>query len=168
MTRALSAALIGVIVWAVIATRAEARVGQHKTLRSTRFLAEHTQHVLRSKCRATYSSLRGSRATWIIRHRIAHRLKRGRCQPRLVVRHLSSWLCIHSYEGSWTDSGDPYWGGLQMDRTFMLTYAPRWLLRKGWANTWTPTEQMYVAERAHDSGRGYGPWPTTARMCGLL
>jgi hypothetical protein len=82
--------------------------------------------------------------------------------------HRSGWLCIHRFEGGWSDSGDPYWGGLQMDRGFMRTYAPSFLLRKGWADRWTPLEQMWVAERAHRAGRGYGPWPNTARSCGLL
>jgi len=85
----------------------------------------------------------------------------------LSVPHLAAWLCIHRFEGSWTDTGDPYWGGLQMDREFMQSYAPAWLLRKGWANTWTPREQMYVAERAWKT-RGFYPWPNTARYCGLL
>ena len=40
--------------------------------------------------------------------------------------------------------------------------------RRGWANRWTALEQMWVAERAHRSGRGYWPWPSTARFCGLL
>lgn len=82
--------------------------------------------------------------------------------------HRRGWLCIHHFEGSWSDAWDPYWGGLQMDRSFMRSYAPRVLLRRGWANVWTPLEQMWVAERAHRSGRGYGPWPNTARSCGLL
>jgi hypothetical protein len=82
--------------------------------------------------------------------------------------HMRAWECIHRFEGSWSDSGDPYWGGLQMDRGFMETYAPRELLRKGLANRWTPVEQMWVAERAHRSGRGYSPWPNTARYCGLI
>ena len=29
--------------------------------------------------------------------------------------HKSQWLCIHGYEGSWTDPNSPYYGGLQMD-----------------------------------------------------
>jgi len=82
--------------------------------------------------------------------------------------HKGGWLCIHRYEANWRDSGDPYWGGLQMDRGFMRAYAPRVLLRRGWADRWTPLEQMWVAERAHRSGRGYWPWPSTARSCGLL
>jgi hypothetical protein len=82
--------------------------------------------------------------------------------------HKAGWLCIHRYEGNWHDSDDPYWGGLQMDRSFMRSYAPAFLLRRGWANRWTPLEQMWVAERAHRSGRGYYPWPNTARYCGLI
>jgi hypothetical protein len=81
--------------------------------------------------------------------------------------HKAQWLCIHRFEGSWGDSGDPYWGGLQMDRGFMRTYAPALLLRRGLANRWSALEQMWVAERAHRT-RGFYPWPNTARSCGLL
>lgn len=82
--------------------------------------------------------------------------------------HATAWRCLQRHEGAWNDSNDPYWGGLQMDRAFMRTYAPRHLLRRGWANTWKPIEQMWVAERAHRAGRGFYPWPNTARLCGLL
>jgi hypothetical protein len=82
--------------------------------------------------------------------------------------HKGGWLCIHRYEGSWSDSGDPYWGGLQMDRGFMSGYAPRYLLDRGLANNWSPLEQMWVAERAYRGGRGFYAWPNTARMCGLI
>jgi hypothetical protein len=101
-------------------------------------------------------------------------LRYWRLQERRVVRlaahppHRGAWQCIHRFEGSWADGGDPYWGGLQMDRGFMSTYAPRVLLRQGWANHWTPLEQMWVAERALRGGRGFWPWPNTARACGLL
>ena len=82
--------------------------------------------------------------------------------------HRNAWLCIHRFEGSWGDPGDPYWGGLQMNRSFMRSYATRDLLRRGWANRWTPLEQMWVAERAHRSGRGFFPWPNTAHYCNLI
>jgi hypothetical protein len=82
--------------------------------------------------------------------------------------HKRGWLCIHRYEGSWSDGGDPYWGGLQMDRGFMEFYAPKHLLTRGWANRWSPLEQMWVAERAYRAGRGYFAWPNTARYCGLI
>jgi hypothetical protein len=55
-----------------------------------------------------------------------------------------------------------------MDREFMSTYGAD-MIRKygGWANLWSPRDQMVVAERAY-AGRGFHPWPNTARMCGLL
>ena len=93
----------------------------------------------------------------------------GRAYTRAIhPPHRRAWLCIHRYEGSWRDSGDPYWGGLQMDRGFMARYAPAHLLRRGYADRWTPLEQMWVAERAYRGGRGFYPWPSTARMCGLI
>jgi hypothetical protein len=82
--------------------------------------------------------------------------------------HLRQWLCIHRFEGSWTDPHAPYFGGLQMDLSFQRRYGPGLLRRKGTANHWTPLEQMWTAERAHRSGRGFYPWPNTARYCGLL
>ena len=82
--------------------------------------------------------------------------------------NLRTWLCIHRYEGSWSDSGAPYYGGLQMDVGFMQRYGG-WLLRaKGTADHWTPLEQIWTAEKARRSGRGFWPWPHTARMCGAL
>jgi hypothetical protein len=80
--------------------------------------------------------------------------------------YLRDWLCIHRYEGSWADSGSPYWGGLQMDLSFQQTYGG-WLLRhKGTADHWSALEQIWVAVRASHS-RGFSPWPNTARDCGL-
>jgi hypothetical protein len=82
--------------------------------------------------------------------------------------HRSAWLCIHRYEGSWRDSGGPYYGGLQMDIGFQQSYGGELLRAKGTAENWTPLEQMWVAERAYRSGRGFYPWPNTARNCGLI
>ncbi len=87
--------------------------------------------------------------------------------------HRSAWLCIHRYErnprqGWATNTGNGYYGGLQMDVSFQRTYGGSLLRRKGTANRWTALEQMWVAERAYSSGRGYHPWPNTARHCGLI
>jgi hypothetical protein len=82
--------------------------------------------------------------------------------------HERHWRCLQRHEGPWKDANDPYWGGLQMDRGFMRAYAPRHLLRRGWADRWSPIEQMWVAERALQAGRGFYPWPNTARICGLI
>lgn len=81
--------------------------------------------------------------------------------------------CIQSHEGSWRDPDKPYWGGMQMDMGFMQTYGT-WLLRNvGTADKWTPHQQLHVAYRAYSGwkgfeGRGWTPWPNTARFCGLL
>jgi hypothetical protein len=84
------------------------------------------------------------------------------------VPHKAAWLCIHRLEGSWTDPNPPYYGGLQMDLQFQRTYGAGLLRRKGTADHWTPLEQMWTAERAHRAGRGFYPWPNTARSCGLI
>ena len=84
-------------------------------------------------------------------------------------RRLAAWLCIHRHEGPWTArTGNGYYGGLQMDLQFQRTYGADLMRHKGTANRWTPLEQIWVAERAYRSGRGFYPWPNTARSCGLL
>jgi hypothetical protein len=80
--------------------------------------------------------------------------------------YKSVWRCIHRYEASWRDSGGPYYGGLQMDISFQLHYGRRLYRLKGTADHWTPLEQIWVAEKARRSGRGFSPWPNTARLCG--
>ena len=96
--------------------------------------------------------------------------KRAKVAWRKAQRppHYNEWLCIHRYEGSWVDPNAPYYGGLQMDVSFQRTYGGRLLDEKGTADHWSPLEQMWVAERAHASGRGFYPWPNTARFCNLL
>jgi hypothetical protein len=97
----------------------------------------------------------------------AGRLRRAR-EAVQQPPHLKDWLCIHRYEGSWRDSGAPYYGGLQMDWGFMSAYGGWLLARRGTADRWTPLQQMWVAERALRAGRGFYPWPNSARMCGLI
>lgn len=87
------------------------------------------------------------------------------------VGSVPVWICIHNHEAAWNDSGDPYWGGLQMDRDFMTTYGMDKVKRyHGWANVWPIREQLVVAWRAVTGyagfgPRGYGPWPNTRRGC---
>ena len=96
--------------------------------------------------------------------------RRQAAQAQQAAQHpprLGAWLCIHRYEGSWTDGGAPYFGGLQMDLSFQRTYGA-WLYRhKGTADHWTPLEQIWTAVRAAHT-RGFWPWPNTARFCGLM
>jgi hypothetical protein len=82
---------------------------------------------------------------------------------------LDGLLCIHRYEGAWnSNTGNGYYGGLQMDRRFMLLYGPQFVARWGTADHWPVWAQIEAAARAHQSGRGFTPWPNTARACGLL
>jgi hypothetical protein len=55
-----------------------------------------------------------------------------------------------------------------MDIGFQRRYGGYLLRKKGTADNWTPLEQMWVAERALQAGRGFYPWPNTARYCGLI
>jgi hypothetical protein len=107
-------------------------------------------------------SLRRARRIW--RHRAVAATRVFRRGPA----HEGAWLCIHRYEGAWSDGGSPYYGGLQMDIGFQETYGRALFAAKGTADHWTPLEQMWVAERAYRSGRGFYPWPNTARYCGLV
>ena len=79
---------------------------------------------------------------------------------------ISGLLCIHQYEGSWTDTGAPYYGGLQMDISFQRAYGGRLLQSRGTANHWTVGEQL-AAGVAGYLERGWQPWPNTSRRCGL-
>jgi hypothetical protein len=96
--------------------------------------------------------------------------KRAKQSRRLAARppRRHAWLCIQRYEGPWNDPNPPYYGGLQMDLTFQRLYGGFLLRRKGTADRWSPLEQMWIAERAFRSGRGFYPWPNTARACGLM
>jgi hypothetical protein len=117
------------------------------------------RNVSRSLSRHSLERLRRLARTW---HRREHAAWWRANHPP----DLAGWLCIHHYEGSWTDAGSPYWGGLQMDFSFQETYGG-WLLRhKGTADHWSPLEQIWAAVRASHV-RGFSPWPNTARYCGM-
>ncbi|HZR93668.1 MAG TPA: hypothetical protein VFA44_14815 [Gaiellaceae bacterium] len=115
-------------------------------------LAERTRSLRDNLRLLRLWTRRAAHARWLAHH-----------PPR-----LRAWLCIHRYEGAWNDPNPPYYGGLQMDLAFMRAYGAGLLRRKGTADHWTPLEQMWVAERAYRSGRGFSPWPNTARWCGLI
>ena len=77
-------------------------------------------------------------------------------------------LCIHSGEGGWgANTGNGYFGGLQMDRSFQWTYGRPLVQRFGFAHRWPSAAQLAVGEIAFYAGRGFAPWPNTSRACGL-
>lgn len=76
-------------------------------------------------------------------------------------------MCIHGGEGSWdANTGNGYYGGLQMDMPFQGTYGPEFLHEYGTADRWPPLEQLTAGARAVRV-RGYGPWPLTRQPCGV-
>lgn len=91
--------------------------------------------------------------------------------PSYIVRGL---LCIHGYEGSWSDPNAPYWGGLQMDLSFQKTYGwlraghHKWYFIRKWgtADHWPKWAQVVAGIHAYFSRR-WSPWPKTAHYCGL-
>lgn len=86
---------------------------------------------------------------------------------------IKIWLCIHSYEGAWNDNtGNGYFGGLQMNIGFQQTYGSEFLAKYGTANNWPIIDQIIAARRARDGygrygPRGYTPWPRSSVFCGV-
>jgi hypothetical protein len=166
----LCTAALALVFGAVVALRAPvARSGQQpdstilRAIRTYRTTAWRYARVMgRPLTRPHAPTLVALRDAW--RTRAAHTRKLFAAGPA----HRREWLCIHRYEGAWKDRGAPYYGGLQMDIVFQRHYGRTLLRRKGTADHWTPLEQMWVAEKAYRSGRGFYPWPNTARYCGLI
>jgi hypothetical protein len=135
---------------------------RRETWRWERLMREPLSHTSRSAERSNDANHR----RWVLKmwnRKAAQRKQQAQHPPR-----LASWLCINRFEGPWSDPNAPYYGGLQMDLQFQRTYAPELLRQKGTADKWTAIEQIWVAERAYRAGRGFTPWSSTARYCGLL
>jgi hypothetical protein len=99
---------------------------------------------------------------------IAQVLVHGYARPPIPASLQSAFLCIHRYEGAWdANTGNGYYGGLQMDAGFQSAYGADFLHRWGTADNWPVWAQLQTAVRAYRAGRGFGPWPNTARACGL-
>jgi hypothetical protein len=171
------ASCIGVAAFAhpTAATAASTRAAQLEAIDEFRIETWRWQSLMRKPRTPTLFTERRTRdsayLTWVrdLWKRRAARAARQAANPP----HRAQWLCIHRYErdpaqGWRTRTGNGYYGGLQMDLDFQRAYGPELLRRKGTANNWTAVEQMWVAERAHRSGRGFYPWPNTARYCGLI
>lgn len=128
-------------------------------------------HVSRTFASARGGNGRQTLRLWQERSAVAalevarHALVRPEIPPSL----RQSFMCIHRFEGDWaSDTGNGYYGGLQMDRRFQSLYGPDFVARWGTADNWPAWAQLQVALRAYRAGRGFYPWPNTARACGLI
>ena len=166
-----TALVLAVLLVPAPAGAAQKRASEFRAISQLRHTTWHWQNVMGvSRTPASRRALRASNERyrlWVLRLW----QKRATSVKRIARRvpHRSQWLCIHRGEGAWNaHTGNGYYGGLQMDISFQRAYG-RYLLRiKGTANHWSPNEQMWVAERAYRRGRGFYPWPNTARACGLI
>jgi hypothetical protein len=152
------------------------RVSRLRAISYSRRLALSLRKIYPGRVTRGFASARASsdRATlrlWQERSAAAalavatHAVRRAQIESGL----LQALMCIHRYEGAWnSNTGNGYYGGLQMDRRFMLLYGPQYVARWGTADRWPVWAQLETAARAHASGRGFTPWPNTARACGLL
>jgi hypothetical protein len=180
-TRVLSLALLVSVVWSPVAHAEKAEMGpalvagvEERLMLATARVRRETNRLrqIMGQRRFSFRVAPGSFASTVEYRRWLHRAWKAQL-ARTARRfrrppHLTAWRCIHRYEGSWKDPDAPYYGGLQMDLAFQQTYGRTLLRTKGTANRWTRFEQMWVAERALREGRGFHPWPNTARYCGLL
>ena len=82
--------------------------------------------------------------------------------------YSSGAKCVHEGEGAWTsNTGNGYYGGFQADISFQQTYNPGAYATYGTADNWPAIEQIEMAYNGWKA-RGFYPWPTTARNCGLI
>jgi hypothetical protein len=140
------------IVWQAAKARA-------KTYKYERAMGQHPHpHPGLSLWRRTFDGRRHFRDLW--RHRARDAVHAFRVKT-------AGLRCIHHWEGPWNaNTGNGYYGGLQMDVAFQSSWGHYILNHEGTANRWAPFDQIRVALKAVRS-IGYGPWPNTRKMCGI-
>lgn len=83
--------------------------------------------------------------------------------------------CIARHEGWWTsNTGNGYYGRFQANQDFAHAYGRHYGKRvsyvrfwDGMPHLWPRWAQIHMARHGWKA-RGFTPWPTTARICGLL
>jgi hypothetical protein len=173
---------LGVCLLALAAVLALPQVGEARSAKRTlnaieahRAATWRWQRLMGTRLTpTTYAERRGRGIRYLdwLEELWARRARAARKKAFRVPR-AGAWRCIMRYESHpeqrWqTHTGNGYYGGLQMDLGFQRRYGAHLLRRKGTADRWTPLEQMWVAEHAYRAGRGFYPWPNSARACGLI
>ena len=145
-------------------------------VRYTRSLALDLRRIYPGRVTRSFASATGptGRATLLLWQRRSAVAAVAVAEHGFGGQSVPGWLnaallCIHRYEGPWNaDTGNGYYGGLQMDLSFQASYGAEFLRRWGTADAWPAWAQIETAARAYQSGRGFYPWPNTARACGLM
>jgi len=109
--------------------------------------------------RVTWAAVR---ARGIVRYRNTH--PAAEAAHRAAERrspNYHGWMAVASCESERTwdiNTGNGYYGGLQMDRDFARTYDPAAYAQLGTPDRWPVWRQMRAADRAYET-RGLRPWP---------
>ena len=152
----------------LIAHRAAVHLWRHR-VRRHRILAVHRAYLLGLNIHPGPVERQTDRVRRL--ERLNHHFRRRASYSRAVIRRrFPKLLCIHHYEGGWTAyNAAGYFGGFQMDAGFMERWGADKLRKYGGrdARYWSPADQLAVASRAV-AHIGFGSWPNTAAMCGLL
>jgi hypothetical protein len=128
-------------------------------------------HVSRAFASARLTNRKATLRLWQKRSAAAalDLVRHGVARPDIPSSLFEAFTCIHRFEGGWgSNTGNGYYGGLQMDISFQSRYGHDFAARWGTADNWPAWAQLAAAVRAYRSGRGFSPWPNTARFCGLL
>ena len=100
----------------------------------------------------------------------AARAANSRCETAAAWawHYGSAATCVRSKEGGLTsvNPAGPYYGWYQTDPSFQAAYGPEFYRAYG-PGIWPATAQVLTAFRGYRA-RGWQPWPTTARACGLI
>jgi hypothetical protein len=184
------AALAAILAACLLAATAQARVRVIPRVCSTKtsparvFCAIHHHRRAANRLRAgmglrpipylwiaerhTTSDARRLRILGYWRHVHAHAVRQWHSYAPWTPGWHADAMCVHGYEGSWTVDhgiGPRVSGGMQIGDSEWahfggLAFAPRAYLA-------TAHEQLLVAWR-YWRVSGWYPWPSTARMCGLI
>ena len=150
------------------------RASLHRRIVTERRLALRLRRIYPGHVPRSYLRVRVTRAAsllrlWQSRDAVAALAVARHGHGPLPAALVRAFSCIHAYEGSWTaNTGNGYYGGLQMDASFERRYGGDFVRRWGTADNWPVWAQLQAAVRAYRSGRGFWPWPNTARLCGLI
>jgi hypothetical protein len=128
------------------------------------------RHSVLSLPKPGYETVRAcKRAYWLANPNKYQRMRQESAAGRWYQSPRAwLWYKVNSHEcwNTWDcNTGNGYYGGLQMDRAFQRTYNPLAYQLWGTADNWPIGAQMLAADRAYGS-RGLNPWPSSQRAYG--
>jgi hypothetical protein len=153
LLRCIALALICLVVLGTFTASSSAHLKSHKAY------YEHTADVYRF-FRNHPQVAKLTVAKKILRQHTRHAYR------LLIGKWDGVYHCENGSYGWRANTGNGYYGGLQMDRSFQRSYGGEFMRWWGTANNWPAWAQMAAAERAYHSGRGFGPWPYCGRFGG--